>query len=207
MAIFDMITNPPKYLMPQADAISNRYFTVDTASMDVVDEWVEFNPYIVTYAMYEGRVAGFFNVMPLTMESGDKFMRHEMVEEDLRTQDMLMHEALPFAKYAYVAAIAIESTDSYLNRQCAAALVGAMADLLLYGYNREHFRMLFANPTTFQGNKLVRRLGLKPLQNYKKSLKSNDIYASTMDEETRTSLENLSNRYARFIGTNPWKSS
>ncbi len=205
MAVFDMITNPPPHLRPQADAISNQYFTIDTADMDVVHEWLEFNPYIVTYAMHEGRVIGFFNVMPLTTECGEAFMRNEMLEEDLRPDHMLMHDALPFAKYAYVAAIAIEKTDSYVYRQCAAALIAVMADLLLYGYDRGHFRYLFANPTTFHGNKLVRRLGLKPLQNYKKSLKMNDIYAAEMDDETRASLQALSERYARFVGENPWR--
>lgn len=205
MAVFDMIAAPPEELWPQADAISMRYFTVDTADMDDVDEWVRFNPHILTYAMHEGEVAGFFNVMPLTMECGELFMRNEILEEDLRTEHMLMHEALPFAQYGYVAAIAVKDTHRYLYKQCAAALLATMADMLLHGYSKEYFRMLFINPTTFEGNKLTTRMGIRPLRTKKGLLSGNDIYAVEMNDETRAGLQALSDRYARFVGKNPWK--
>lgn len=205
MAIFDMMSPPVEHLRPQAYEINNRHFTVDTADNEVVSDWVNFNRRIVTYAVRGEVVEGFFNVMPLTTECGEAFLRNEMLEEDLRPDHMLMHEALPYAKYAYVSAIAVRETGPYVYRQCAAALLANMADLLLNGYNKEHFRYLFANPTTFNGNKLVRRLGLRPLQSHKRTLKSNDIYIAEMTDETRETLKAVSERYARFIGTNPWK--
>lgn len=205
MAVFDMLSPPPEHLRAQSYAINNRYFTVDTADNDAVHDWVDFNRRIVTYAVQGDHVAGFFNVMPLTTEAGELFLRNEIVEEDLTTEHMLPHEALPFARYAYVAAIAIYDTRSYRYRQSAAALLATMADLLLDGYSREHFQMLFLNPTTFQGNKLTTRLGIKPLDAQKKLLKPNDIYAVEMNDETRANLVYLSNRYARFVGKNPWR--
>lgn len=204
MAVFDMVVAPPKYLVDQADAISMKHFTVDTAEMDVVQEWVDYNPQIVTHAIYQGRVAGFFNVIPLTTECGEMFMRNEMLEEDLRVEHMVMHEALPHAKYAYVAAIAVDHADQYMYKQCAAALLATMADLFLNGYNGMNLRHIFANPTTFNGNKLVSRLGFEPVDDRLKSLKMNDIYAAKMTENTEDALRFISDRYRRFVGKSPW---
>jgi hypothetical protein len=75
MGVFDMVTNPPAHLIAEADGISNHYFTVDTASLDVVHEWLEYNPYILTCATRQDEVVGFFNIMPLTMECGQLFER------------------------------------------------------------------------------------------------------------------------------------
>lgn len=205
MAIFDMMSPPVEHMRPQAYDINNKYFTVDTAENEVVTDWVNYNRRIVTYAVRGEVVEGFFNVMPLTTECGELFMRNEMLEEDLRIEHMLPHEALPYAKYAYVSGIAVRETEPYVYKQCAAALLSVMANVLLDGYSKENFKYLFANPTTFNGNKLVRRLGLKPLQSYKKSLKGNDLYVAEMNEETRAVLQELADRYACFVGYNPWK--
>lgn len=203
MAVFNMITNPPAHLIPEADKINNQYFTVDTASMDVVHEWLDFNGHIVTYAMHQNKVLGFFNVMPLTIECGRLFEEQAIKEEDLLVKHILPHEVLQHAQYAYIAAIAVDHTESYISRQCSAALVACMADLFLNGYGA-NLKKIFANPTTFQGNKLVNRLGLRPVTAFKKGLKENDIYVSEMTPQERARLQNLSQRYARFVGDNPW---
>lgn len=208
MTIFDMLTNPPapiaQRLSDATDDIADQYFTVDTASADVVGEWVRFNRHMVTYALKGEQVTGFFNMLPLTQECGELFARQAIKEEDLRVEDILPHEALKHAQYAYIAAIAVSDTRSYLNRQCAAALVSCLSDLLLHGYGPA-LKRVYANPTTFNGNRMVRKLGLRPLDAQKRSLKENDIYAVDMNDAARKGLQNLSGRYARFVGANPWK--
>lgn len=205
MAVFDMISDPPAHLIPLADAINNKYFTIDTASMDTVHEWLGFNGHIVTYALLNGEVIGFYNIMPLTEECGKLFAKQEIKEEDLRPDHMLPHEVLGYAQYGYLAAIAVDDTRSYRGRQCTAALMSAMCSHLLHGYNKQYFKTLFVNPTTFQGNHMVRRLGLRPVQTIKKKLGENDIYTLIMNEETRAALTDMEARYGRFVGTNPWK--
>lgn len=207
MAVFDMITNPPAHLIPLADAINNKYFTIDTASMDTVHEWLDFNGHIVVYAVRDGQVEGFYNIMPLTEECGKLFEKQAIKEEDLRPDHMLPHEVLNYAQYGYMAAIAVNDTHSYAGRQCVAALMSAMASHLLHGYNKQYFKTLFVNPTTFQGNHMVHRLGLRPLHTIKKKLGENDIYTMTMNEETRKALAEMEARYARFVGENPWKAT
>jgi len=204
MALFNMITNPPAHLIPEADDINNQYFTVDTADMEVVHQWLRFNPHIVTYAMHKEHVLGFFNIMPLTRECGELFEREAIKEEDLRIEHMLPYESLPHARYAYIAAIAVKDTENYISRQCVAAMVACMADLLLHGYGKP-LKKIFVNPTTFQGNKFVSKLGLKPADTRNKLLKENDIYLAELDPHARKVMQNLSDRYSRFVGENPWR--
>lgn len=206
---FDMVTNPPPEiagrLSDETDAISDSYFTIDTASADVVGEWVKFNRHMVTYALHDGNVLGFFNIMPLTLECGALFERQAIKEEDLRVSDILPYEALPHAQYAYLAAIAVKNTRNYFSRQCVAAMMATVADHLLNGYG-PGFKKLFANPTTFNGNHMVRKLGLRPVQTINKGLvKENDIYVTEMNDQSRANLAAMSRRYARFVGDNPWK--
>lgn len=209
MAIFDLVTNPPPEVAQQysdaTDAIAAQYFTVDTASADEANEWSRFNRHMVTYALYRGEVLGFFNVIPLTEECGKLFERQAIKEEDLTVEHILPRESLRYAQYAYIAAIAVKDTRNFVSRQCVAALLSGMADLLLNGYKPEYFRRILANPTTFQGNKIVRRLGLKPLNPFKKPLAENDVYAADINEETRLRLDALSTKYTRFTGKNPWR--
>jgi hypothetical protein len=208
MAVFDMVTNPPadiaQQLSDESDEINDFYFTVDTAPNDVIMEWVRFNRHMVTYATYQGHVMGFYNLMPLTQEAGELFLRQALKEEDIRVEHILPHDAMPFCQYAYLAAIAVKDTKHYISRQCVAAMMGTMADHLLNGYNPQYFKKVFANPTTFDGNIMVHKLGLKPVDTMKKALKENDIYAITMDEGTRDALKGMSDRYGRFVGQNPW---
>lgn len=205
MTQFDMITNPPDHLKPLADEINNRYFTIDTADLITVHEWIDYNPYIVTYAVREGKVFGFFNVMPITTECAELFDHQAIKEEDLTIEHMLPPEAYPHAQFAYLAAIAVFDTRDYIGRQCAAALVSNMADHFLHGYDITKLKRIYANPTTFNGNHMVRKLGLKPMVSFKKPLKGNDIYALDITPDTIKGLQDFSQRYARFIRENPWK--
>lgn len=202
-----MITNPPDHLKPLADAINNRYFTIDTADLITVHEWINFNPTIVTYALQGQEVIGFFNIIPLTMECGALFDQQAIKEEDLSIEHILPAEARQHAQYAYLAAIAIADTKNYLSRQCTAALVGTIADHFLNGYNLQNLKRIFANPTTFNGNHMVRKLGLKPVVSFKKPLKGNDIYSLEISPEAIDRFKSFSQRYDRFIGYNPWKAA
>lgn len=149
---------------------------------------------------------GFFNIIPISNECGELFSRQEIREEDLTIKHILPNDQRYRAQYAYLAAIAVKERNSYISRQCAAAMLSVTASHLLYGYSEHRFKRVFANPTTFVGNHLVRKLGLAPLYAHRKPLKAgNDIYVLEMDKpETRAGLKVLEQRYARFVGVNPW---
>ena len=204
MAQFDMITNVSAQVLDQAFVISNRYFHIDTADNQTVRDWLKFNPYIDTFAMYSDQVEGFFNLIPITNDCASMFEDQVLKEEDLSIDHILPHSELKNAEYAYFAAIAVKDTKSYLSRQCVAAMLSVIASQLLHGYRRGTFKRLFANPTTFLGNEMIRRLGLKPLVAHKKPLKANDIYVTDMNPETIAALQGIEARYGRFVGRNPW---
>jgi len=201
---FDMLTDPSPHLTQQAAKIHETYFTVDTAEMPLVWQWLRHNPYTDTYALRDGRVIGFFNVLPLTSECGALFEREAIREEDLSIEHILPHESLPHARYAYIAAIAVENIRTHSNCKCVAAMITSLVDLLLYGYQEQSLQKIFANPTTFRGNKLVRKLGFQPLDPDNKILGLNDIYVLEQTTENRARLKTVADRYRHFVGTNPW---
>jgi hypothetical protein len=203
MAVFDFITNRTDDLLEQAIEIHNQYFTIDTVSVPVLREWLDFNAYIDTYAMYKGRVHGFINIIPLTDECGEMFLQQSIREEDLRIEHFLPHDFLHEARFAYFAAIAVKEIPRYISRQCVAAMFSVAASQLRHHY--KSLEKILANPTTYHGNVIVDHLGMKPLVAWRKPLGENDIYAIDMAE--RSSAEKLAwieDRYAHLIGVNPW---
>lgn len=206
MTKFNIITHSPPSVLDASDVINNVYFTVDTADLITVHEWITYNPYIVTHALVDDDVIGFFNVIPITTECAELFDRQALKEEDINIEHILPPESLKYAKYAYLAAIAVKDTHKYISRQCAAALISSMSDHFLYGYDIKTLKRIYANPTTFNGNHLVRKLGLEPVIPYKKSLTDNDIYKIDINDKTIEGLNYFSNRYKKFIANNCWAS-
>lgn len=204
MSIFDMITWADEKYRAQAYEINNQYFTVDTAEPDDVYDWVNYNRLMVTYALNNDRVEGFFNVMPLTTEAGQLLEREGLKEEDITIDHILEPDMLKYAEYLYFPAIAVRDFNSYKARQCTAALMSALAYLLLNIYEPTRLKKIFVNPTTFQGNRMIRKLGLEPIKHYKKVLSGNDIYQAVFNDTTTDKLQKLQQRYSKFVGYNSW---
>lgn len=204
MAIFDIMTRAPKHLMEAGDDIHTRYFTIDTADLITFYEWYAHNPYIVTYAISNGETIGYYNVIPITTECAQMFDEQAIKEEDMRIEHILSADVMEHAQHVYLASIAIRDRNSYLSRQCVAAMICAIADNLLNGYDIGRLKRVYANPTTFDGNRMVRKLGLTPVVSYKKPLKGNDIYALDLTPENIVTLRKMADRYRRLIGTNSW---
>jgi hypothetical protein len=204
MTVFDILTEVPENIRADGDAIHYQYFTIDTADLITFYEWYAFNPLIVTYACDKGEVVGYYNAIPITTECSELFEQQVIKEEDLTIEHLLPVDAMPEAQYIYLASIAIKDREKYRSRQCAAAMLAAIADNLLNGFDLTKLKRIYANPTTFNGNTLVRKLGMKPVVSYKKPLKGNDIYALDITPETIKELKYFSQRYSRFIGRNDW---
>jgi hypothetical protein len=204
MTQFDIITEAPKTIRDAGDDIHNNYFTIDTADLITFYEWYDFNPLIVTYACDKDEVVGYFNVIPITTECGELFDRQAIKEEDLTIDHLLPPAAMKHAQYVYIASLAIKDSKTYRSRQCAAAMIAAIADNLLNGFDTKQLKRIYANPTTFNGNNIVRKLGLAPVVSINKPLKGNDIYAMDMTPKTIEALTHFSKRYGRFINSNCW---
>lgn len=204
MAKFDLITCASKEIRLQSDEIDQKYFSVDTASETTIHGWNDFNRYAFTAAMLQDTLYGFFTVLPIHAECAALFEKNDLMEEDLGIEFVLPHEALRYAEYAYVPAIAIRDLDGYLSRQCVAALMVGMTDLFLNGYDKTRLKKIYVNPTTYHGNRFVRRLGFEPLKGYKKTLTGSDTYAVNFTPELVEKYKRINQRYRRFVGANPW---
>lgn len=204
MAIFDLVTHASKEIRAQSDIMDEKYFSVDTASEDTIHNWNDFNRYAFTASMLNNTLYGFFTVLPITSECASLFERNELQEENLALDFVLPHESLRYAEYAYVPAIAIRTLNEYRSHQCLASLMVGITSLFLNGYNPQCLKKIYVNPTTYHGNRFVRRLGFKPLENLKRSMKPSDTYAVNFTPEIAEKYAKINARYARFVNQNPW---
>lgn len=204
MAVFNLVTHASKEIRAQSDILDSKYFSVDTASEDTIHNWNDFNRYAFTASMLDDTLYGFFTVLPITSECAELFERNELSEENLELDFVLPNESLRYAQYAYVPAIAIRKLNDYTSHQCLASLMVGITGLFLHGYNPERLKKIYVNPTTYHGNRFVRRLGFKPLQNMKKSLKPSDTYAVDFTPEIAAEYARINAHYARYVGQNPW---
>jgi hypothetical protein len=204
MAKFDMITWADERYRKECYEINNRYFSIDTADPSEVYDWVNYNRLIVTYALHNDHVLGFFNVMPLTREAGVLFENNEIKEENITIRHMLSPDVMQYAEYLYFPAIAVKDYQTYLAHQCTAALMAALASHIRTLYTEKRLKRIFVNPTTYRGNTMIKKLGLKRLQAGKKPLKENDLYYADIDAAFYQKLERFEKRYSRFINSNCW---
>jgi hypothetical protein len=204
MAKFDMITWADERYRKECYAINNKYFTVDTAAPDEVYDWVNHNRMMVTYALLNDHVHGFFNVMPLTREAGELFERNSIKEEEITIHHILPPQYMHLAEYLYFPAIAIKDYRSYISHQCTAALMAALTTHLRAIYSMHKLKKIFVNPTTYSGNMMVQKLGLKPLVSFKKPLKGNDLYYAEFNNDLYARLSFFEKRFGEFIGSNCW---
>lgn len=204
MAVFDLVTCASKEIRAQSDAIDQKYFFVDTADEITIHGWNDFNRYAFTASMLGDTLYGFFTVLPVTSECAALFERNAIQEEDLSLDFVLPHESLRYAQYAYVPAIAIRELNDYTSHQCLASLMVGITDLFLNGYDPNRLKKIYVNPTTYHGNRFVRRLGFKPLHGYKKNLTASDTYAVDFTPEIAEEYRRINAHYARFVNDNPW---
>lgn len=206
MAKFDLITNPSKDHIDQAWDFSDSYFTIDTAERALVDTWYHKNAENMIYALCDNKVVGFFNVIPLTEECGKLFESNDIKEEEIGAEHILACDVTKYAQYLYVAAIAVKDRHSIKSHQCVAALMGGLCNRITTLYDLAYLKKMFANPTTFDGNRLIKKLGLEPIQSVKRSIRAgNDIYTLTFNQSAFDNLNNIENRYQRFINALSWE--
>lgn len=202
---FDIDTWVAEPHRAQAYDINSHYFTIDTAEPEDVYDWVNHNRLMVTYALDDTQtVQGFFNLMPLTEEAGLDFENNRLREEDLTTDHILPPEFMQYCSYLYFPAIAVRNYKTYAACQCTAALMSALATHIKGMYDTQKLKRIFTNPTTFQGNRMVHKLGLFPLRGHKKPLTGSDVYAYSITPDFVDNLTKLEARYQSLIGMNCW---
>ncbi|MDB5478583.1 MAG: hypothetical protein JWM96_1078 [Alphaproteobacteria bacterium] len=203
--MFDIVVDAPPQMMRRMNDIHSHYFSIDTADLTTFNEWYEFNPLILGHTVFKGESLGYYCILPITSECAELFDQQAIKEEDLTSEHIVPREVMQHAKFAYIAAVAIMDMHDFTSRQCAAAMIAAIASHFTQDYDPQSLQRIYANPTTFDGNHMVHKLGLKPVVTLKKPLRGNDIYALDLDAETLAQFKHFSERYSRFIHQSPWK--
>jgi hypothetical protein len=205
MMKFRVCHAPPYEQTAVSIPMTDRYFTVDTAERATLEAWKKKNPHNLTY-IFDGDIfMGFMEILPLTRECGELFDRQELLEEDLTADFILPPDEMHAAEYVYISGIAVPDTASWRSKCAAAALVSCGAGMIRHLYGGGQLKKIFANPTTYWGNRIIGRFGLRPAIAHKKPLRAgNDIYVATADAEFWTMIERIEKRYQRFIIDYPW---
>ena len=205
MTRFRILHAPPYELTHLSIPITDHYFTVDTAERATLEEWKKKNPHNLTYAFDGDELVGFVEILPLCMECGAMIEQQELREEDLTADMILPPETMQFAQYLYISGIAVKDLDTGRSKQCAAALVSCGAGMIRHLYGGPYLKKIFANPTTFWGNRIISKFGLTPVRGMGRSLKTgHDFYAAEVTSELRRQHENLEKQYQKFIQDYPW---
>lgn len=205
MAQFRIRHAPPYNETGISIPMTDQYFTVDTAERKTLEGWKKKNPHNLTYAFMGDEFMGFVEILPLTMECGQLFEKQKLLEEDLTAEFILPPEAMEHTQYLYISGIAIRDVTTHVSRQAAAALVSCGAGMIRHLYGNGQLKKIFANPTTFWGNRMIGRFGLRPMSTYKKGLLAgNDIYMVEVTPEYMDFLAALERRYQKFIIDYPW---
>ena len=190
--------------------LTDKYFTVDTAERKTLENWKRKNPHILTYAFMKNEqddedFMGFVEILPLTEECGKLFEKGDLLEEDLTADFILPPESMRYAQYLYISGIAVRDVKTHVSRQAAAALVSCGAGMIRHLYGNGYLKKIFANPTTYWGNRIIGRFGLRPSTVYKKLLKAgNDVYEVSVTPEYMAFIGGIERRYQRFIIDYPW---
>jgi hypothetical protein len=204
MAVFKLVTNASEEQLVQTDVMDSSYYTVDTASLRVIHDWLRFNGYSNTYALIGEEVIGYINLMSIKAEAAILIQRQDLREEDIRSNHIIPFQSMHHAQYLYLPAITVKDFRNFRSRQAVAALLSGMASYMLNMYNVRKLKAIYANPTTFQGNILIRKMGFKPLHGAKKPLSGLDIYYTTPSENIVGELRSIEKRYAHLVSENPW---
>ena len=107
----------------------------------------------------------------------------------------------------FLAGMAVRDHHNVGNARCVAALLSGIFHMLENIYAEAPLEFLFANPTTYTGNRLIMRLGFTPISYRKIKMGGMDLYMLVLTEERRAYFKNLQQRYARFVSSMDWMTS
>lgn len=196
---------PPYEMSHLSIPITDYYFTVDTAERATLEEWKKKNPHNITYAFDGDELVGFVEILPVTIECGEMMEEQELREEDLTADFILPPETMQHARYLYISGIAVKDLHQWRSKQCAAALVSCAAGMIRHLYGDGQLLKIFANPTTFWGNRIIGKFGLHRIRSTRKSLKpAHDFYGAEATPQIMQNMADLEKRYQPFILNYPW---
>jgi len=188
-------------LLPQVDSIAQSYFTLDTATPQTANAWYQKNPSCLIIASLGDVVHGYADFLPLTSEAKQLIEENRLKEEDIGPQHILHPDAMKHCRAVYFAGIAVRDRKSFLGVRCAAALIAGCAQMIETLYNHDKLEFFYTNPTTYTGNRLVRRIGLEPAQHERRNINGMDLYRMKMDDAAHQKLQGLHQRYKPFIAS------
>lgn len=204
---FDLDIGRDEAIYDTLGTIARRYFTIDTAPPDTAYTWYRKNPYCVITARINGVVHGYADFLPLTSEARQLLETGRLQEDDITPDHLLDAEALPYCKAVYFSGIAIRDKGTVLGARCAAALVAGSCRMIQTIYRQSPLEFIYANPTTFAGNRLARRTGFEPVVREKRMIGGMDLYKIAVDDAYRANMEHIYAQYSPLIASVGWENT
>ncbi len=152
------------------DEINDCYFDdqkatdADWANTDQTYQWFDKNDSIFTAAFFNSEPVGFYEVLPLTQEATENFVKNGVTENQITADHIVTgYQDCP-AYGAYISGIAVKNgLGSTLRAQCSVALVAGLLHDILYRYNKNTLRWIITNPVTSTGLAMTKNFGFTAL--------------------------------------------
>ena len=147
---------------------------------------------------------GYADFLPLTPDAQKAIEERMLKEEDIGPEHILTPDQISRCRAVYFSGIAIRDRKTLLGARCAAALLAGVGHMMEHVYKNAPLEFFYANPTTFSGNRLTKRMGLGPVSFQRKTMEGMDLYMLPMDTEKDARGHALYTRYQHLITSMAW---
>jgi hypothetical protein len=182
-------------------------FSIDTATPETVLGWYQKNPSCLVVATRNDSVTGYADFLPLTPKAQELIEERRLKEENITADDILSLSEIKKCRAIYFAGIVTGDRQSIGGARCAAAMIAGAIHVMLHLYKDAPLEFIYANPTTFAGNRMATHLGFGPISYQKKKIDGMDLYMLVLSDVNRKHLQDMYGQYQPLIKSMSWATS
>jgi hypothetical protein len=194
-------------LFPQVEEIATSYFTMDTATPETALGWYRKNPHTIVIAVNAKGVQGYIDFVPLTDAAKEAIEHRDLDEEDITADCILDMTNIHTCRAIYFAGMAVRKCPSIGGARCVGALLVGALHVIHTVFATAPLEVIYANPTTFTGNRIARHVGFTPISYRKIKMGGMDLYMLPMDATQKQRMHDFQTRYAPLVKSMNWVTS
>lgn len=146
----------------EANELMSGVISGDALTDDLVEQWRQKNNKIFVCVLDESNtVIAAFGVIPLSDEIATVFTRGDIIEREIRADDILDSNAMKSCSTLYISGVVVRGHGSMAGNLSTVKLLWVMAQYLKQLYGTQQKRTLYALALTDRGENLLQRLGFR----------------------------------------------
>jgi hypothetical protein len=170
-----------RYLLP-INKIAKKYFGKINPNISILESWYRTNPYtLVTLADNNGRLVGYFDILPLKDSFAVKFINGKVSEKNISRKSILPIDKMYNAKYIYISGIAIHDIET--KKIIGGQFIYVTLLYIQNFYNAKNEKFIFAIAATKCGERALKKLGFHIESYASERTDKTDLYAKIIDND------------------------